>query len=137
MAKTAVLLINLGTPDDLSAKSVRRYLREFLNDPRVIDLPVFLRWPLVNLFIVPFRYKKTTAAYAKIWESDGSPLLIHTKKIAARLTEEVDQHYQIEIAMRYGKPSIKESLMRFVDCKKLIVSCHYSRNILLLLMDLQ
>lgn len=121
MKKTAVLLINLGTPDELSAKAVRRYLREFLHDPRVIDLPIYLRWPLVNLFIVPFRYKKTTEAYSKIWETEGSPLLKHTKNIAEHLAEEIGDKYQVEFAMRYGKPSIKDTLKRFKHCKKLIV----------------
>ncbi len=68
MDKKAVLLLNFGTPDNCSPKAVRRYLKEFLNDPRVIDLPAAARWLLVNAIIVPFRYKKSAAAYAKVWK---------------------------------------------------------------------
>lgn len=113
MKKKAVLLINLGTPDALNKKAIARYLREFLNDRRVIDLPKLWRWLLVNLIIIPFRTKKTTAAYAKIWEAEGSPLLLNTAKITTQLANALGENYQVEFAMRYGKPSIKDTLAKF------------------------
>lgn len=110
MNKKAVLLLNLGTPDAVDSRSVRQYLREFLNDARVIDLPWFIRWPLINLLILPLRYKKTTAAYQQIWTEDGSPLLNISKKIKTALAEVLGSGYQVELAMRYGSPSIESAL---------------------------
>lgn len=110
MVKKAVLLINLGTPDHDDVHSVRRYLREFLNDPRVIDLPIWIRWPLVNLMIVPFRYKKTANAYQKIWSEVGSPLLTHTRDMQIALSAKLGDEYHVELAMRYGNPSIDAAL---------------------------
>jgi len=107
MSKKGVLLINLGTPDNCDPTSVRRYLREFLHDPRVIDLPAFLRWPLVNLVIVPFRYKKTTRAYQKIWNDTGSPLLLISQQMKTSLSNKLGSGYHVELGMRYGKPSIQ------------------------------
>src|SRR5215831_3531659 len=107
MSKKAVILINLGTPDDCSPKSIRTYLREFLNDRRVIDLPAIIRWPLVNLLIIPFRYKKTTEAYKKIWTSSGSPLLTISQQIQQSLAVKLGLDYQVELGMRYGNPSIQ------------------------------
>jgi len=105
-----ILLINLGTPDDANTKSVRRYLKQFLNDARVIDLPFIIRWPLVNLFIIPFRYKKTAAAYQKIWKETGSPLLSISKNIQHALQKTLGKTYQVELGMRYGEPSISSAL---------------------------
>ena len=96
MSKQAVLLINLGTPDHCEAKSVRRYLKEFLNDPRVIDLPTVMRWLLVNLIIVPFRYKKSAMAYQKIWQKQGSPLGINSQQLAQALSIELGENYQFD-----------------------------------------
>jgi ferrochelatase len=79
--KTAVLLINLGTPDSPSVRDVRSYLSEFLNDPRVIDIPWLLRKILVNLIIVPFRAPKSAKIYKKLWTSDGSPLLLYGERV--------------------------------------------------------
>ena len=80
--RTGALLLNLGTPDSPSVPDVRRYLREFLNDPRVIDIPALGRWLLLNLVILPFRPKKSAAAYAQIWTPEGSPLLLHSRALA-------------------------------------------------------
>lgn len=113
MTRRAVLLINLGTPDELSARAVRRYLQEFLNDARMVDLPALVRWSLVNFFIVPFRYKKTTHAYSKIWREDGSPLLTYTRDLASRLADYLGQNFHVEFAMRYGQPSIGQVLKKF------------------------
>lgn len=122
MLEKGVLLINLGTPDDCQPGSVRRYLREFLNDPRVIDLPAVLRWPLVNLAIIPFRYKKTTAAYQKIWPAgNDSPLRVYSEELKQKLAQELGPDYQVEYGMRYGRPSIAAALDRLRNCASLTV----------------
>lgn len=121
MTKKAILLVNLGTPEHPEPKSVRRYLREFLNDPRVIDLPTIIRWPLVNLFIIPFRYKKTSAAYQKIWTETGSPLLVISQKIRDKLASMLGENYQVELGMRYCQPSLESALEKLANCDSLTV----------------
>src|SRR5204863_3643443 len=111
--KTGILLINLGTPDAPTPEAVGRYLREFLMDPFVIDLPAPLRWFLVNVLIVPRRKYQSAAAYQKVQLPEGSPLLVHTRALAhevARLLNEADDDYVVEFSMRYGNPSIKSAL---------------------------
>ena len=115
MKKTGVLLIQLGTPDSPSVKHVRRYLREFLNDPRVIDIPWLPRKLLVNGIIVPFRAPKSAKIYKKLWEiSDGiSPLLSHTERVKELVAEEFkDSQVTVEMAMRYQNPSMDSVLER-------------------------
>ena len=84
--RIGILLVNLGTPDSPETGDVRRYLAEFLNDPRVIDINPVSRWFLLNLIILRFRPAKSAHAYKKIWSKDGSPLLIHGKALAAAIT---------------------------------------------------
>ena len=108
--KIGILVVNLGTPEAPSPQMVRRYLREFLSDPRVIDIPALGRWLLLNLFILPFRPKKSAEAYAKIWTAAGSPLLEHTRALAEKLGAALPEDYRVEFAMRYGNPSIKAGL---------------------------
>ena len=79
--KTAVVLINLGTPDSPSVADVRSYLRQFLNDPRVVDLPWLVRKLLVNLVIVPFRSPKSAKIYQKLWTDQGSPIVLHGESV--------------------------------------------------------
>ena len=119
MHKKGVLLINLGTPDHSDTKSVRVYLKEFLNDPRVIDLPRFARWVLTNLLIVPFRYKKSAAAYQQIWTEAGSPLLVNSQLIVTQLQVLLGHEYQVALAMRYRFPSVKQALTSLKDCDSL------------------
>ncbi|HVE44403.1 MAG TPA: ferrochelatase [Gammaproteobacteria bacterium] len=119
--KKAILLINLGTPDRLNAVSIRRYLRTFLNDPRVIDIPAIWRWLLVNLVIVPFRYRKTQAAYRKIWQTQGSPLLSLSEALTRRVGEKLGEEYHVALAMRYGQPSIKSVLPQLLDTGSLTI----------------
>ena len=107
---TGVLLANLGTPDSPDRKPVGRFLKEFLSDPRVVDLPRFLWLPLLYLVIVPVRSGRSAAAYRKIWWPEGSPLLILTQRLAAGLSEALDDGYAVEIGMRYGEPSIRSGL---------------------------
>src|SRR3954462_3421588 len=80
-AQTAVVLVNLGTPDAPTTPAVRRYLREFLSDPKVIDLSPLGRWLLLNLVILPFRPSRSAAAYRKVWGPQGSPLLHHSRRL--------------------------------------------------------
>ena len=113
MAKTGILLINLGTPDAPTPEAVGRYLREFLMDPFVIDLPAPLRWFLVNILIVPKRKYQSAAAYQKVQIPGGSPLLVHTRALREKVAAELDgEDYVVEYAMRYGNPSIASALAR-------------------------
>jgi len=121
MIKQGILLINLGTPDNCEPAAVKRYLKAFLNDPRVVDLPVYLRYPFVNFFIIPLRYKKSARAYQKIWGAEGSPLLRNSLALKERLQAVLGENYQVELAMRYGQPAIKEVLKEFKDCTSLKV----------------
>lgn len=115
MKKTGVLLIQLGTPDSPKTSDVRRYLSEFLNDPRVIDIPWLARKLLVNGIIVPFRAPKSAKIYKELWEHGNgvSPLITHTvnlqKKLQAALT---DKNVTVELAMRYQNPSLDSVLER-------------------------
>jgi ferrochelatase len=107
-----ILLINLGSPASPATSDVRKYLREFLSDPRVIDLPAPLRWLLVHGIIAPFRAPKSAKAYQKIWREDGSPLLSNTRLLAAALGEQLGGRYRVAFAMRYGAPGIGATLDR-------------------------
>jgi len=107
-----LLLINLGTPRSPRPSDVRSYLREFLSDPRVIDVPAWKRWLILNLFILPFRPRKSGEAYEKIWTARGSPLLFHSTDLAAKVQERLGDRAVVELAMRYGEPSIAGALER-------------------------
>jgi ferrochelatase len=109
MKKTGVLLIQLGTPDSPSTSDVRTYLSEFLNDPRVIDLPWLARKLLVNGIIVPFRAPKSAKIYKKLWEHGNgvSPLLTYTQSVQKLLAERLqNDNITVEMAMRYQNPSM-------------------------------
>jgi len=108
--KTGVLLINLGTPDEPQTGPVRKYLREFLGDPRVIDLPAIPRALLLNLAILPTRPRKSAALYRKVWTEEGSPLLVHGRALQAGLARELGEGYCVELGMRYGNPSLASAL---------------------------
>ena len=110
--RTGVLLLNLGSPESTSTRDVRRYLREFLSDPQVIDLPGPLRWLLLNAAILPFRPRRSAAAYSKIWMAAGSPLLVHSRALRDAVSEELGNDYRVELAMRYGHPTIAGALER-------------------------
>lgn len=108
--KSAVLLVNLGTPDSPSVKDVRSYLSQFLNDPRVIDIPWLFRKLLVNFIIVPFRAPKSARIYQKLWTENGSPLLHFGKKTRELLQAELKDNFDVHLAMRYKNPSIPDVL---------------------------
>lgn len=111
-SRTAVLLINLGTPDSPSVSDVRSYLSQFLNDARVIDIPWLLRKMLVNLIIVPFRAPKSAKIYQKLWTESGSPLLYYSEKVRDLLQQEMPETHDVYLAMRYKNPSIPDVLDR-------------------------
>ena len=109
-----VLLVNLGTPDSPSTGDVRRYLREFLSDPRVIDINPLARWLLLNLIILPFRPKQSAEAYQTIWTDRGSPLLFHGEDLTKMVAERLGEGHKVELAMRYGQPSIPDVINRML-----------------------
>ncbi|MCX8080521.1 MAG: ferrochelatase [Bacteroidia bacterium] len=113
MKKKAALLINLGSPESPAVSKVGNYLKEFLNDPRVIDIPQPWRWILVNLFIIPLRKFNSAKLYKSIWTEKGSPLIVYTESLVARLQEMADKiqpQLVFDYAMRYGKPTIHDKL---------------------------
>lgn len=111
-----ILLVNLGTPDSPEPSDVRRYLKEFLWDPRVVELPRPLWWLVLNLVILNTRPRRSAAAYRKIWTGEGSPLLTISLKqadaLAAQLGAGQDQPVRVELGMRYGNPSITSAMGR-------------------------
>ena len=121
---TGVLLVNLGSPQAPTKKAVRHYLKEFLSDPRVVAIPKFIWWFILRLVVLPFRPKRSAKLYQKIWTEHGSPL-VHTTSLQTDLLRKKFQsnEIQIEYAMRYGQPSIQQSLKTFADqhLEKLIV----------------
>ncbi len=122
-AKRGVLLINLGTPDKADTASVRKYLKVFLDDPRVIDLPWLMRKVLLHLIILPFRPKKSAAAYAAIWDKEkGSPLLFNSRALVEKVQKVLGDSFVVECAMRYGNPSIPFALDKCLKagCKEII-----------------
>ena len=124
--KTGVLLINLGTPDSTSWWDVRKYLKEFLSDRRVIEVNPVIWQIILNLFILTFRPSKTARAYKKIWrkDTDESPLLFFTRSQAKKLNDRIGNDKTIvDFAMRYGNPSIKSKLKMLKDlgCENIII----------------
>ncbi len=120
---TGVILVNLGTPAAPETAPVRRFLREFLSDSRVLTLPNPLRWLLLNLVILPRRPARAAAAYRKIWGPEGSPLLVHSRALAAGVAGELGDAFRVELAMRYGEPSIRHALERLDEAavKRILV----------------
>lgn len=118
-----VLLVNLGTPASPRSGDVRRYLREFLSDPRVIDIHPVLRRLLLELIILPFRPRASARAYRAIWTEGGSPLLVHGRALAAGLREALGLGHRTALAMRYGEPSIAEGLSELLEqgCDRIVV----------------
>jgi len=117
-AKTALLLVNLGSPDAPDAGAVRRYLVEFLSDPRVVDLPRWVWLPLLKLVIGPLRGRRSARAYRKIWTEQGSPLVVLTLRLAEKVQRSLrlaGSDVLVEVAMRYGQPDVAGALARLQD----------------------
>jgi len=121
------LLVNLGTPDAATPAAVRRYLREFLSDPRVIDIHPVARKLLLELVILPVRPRKSAEAYAKVWTAEGSPLLTLSRALEAKVRAALGPGHLVELAMRYGSPSIPDALARLLagGARRLVVAPLY------------
>ncbi len=113
LGKTGVLIVNLGTPDSYSVPDVRKYLRQFLMDGRVIDIPYLQRFMLVNFIIAPFRAPKSAKIYKELWLPEGSPLKIYGEAVEKLLQKELGEEYVVKLAMRYQNPSIEAGLAEF------------------------
>lgn len=121
---TGLLLINLGTPAAPRPREVRRYLREFLSDPYVIDINPIGRWLLLNLVILPFRPRQSAEAYEKVWDAErGSPLLYHSRDLAEGVRARIGDDWAVALGMRYGTPSIRDALVELRDagCTRVVV----------------
>lgn len=112
-ATTAVVLVNLGTPDAPTAPALKRYLKQFLSDPRVVEIPKPLWWLILNGIILNVRPKKSAAKYASVWMPEGSPLRVHTDrqtKLLKGLLGQRGHHVTVSYAMRYGSPAVADVL---------------------------
>lgn len=114
MIKRGVLLINVGTPDSTAVGDVRKYLREFLGDGRVIDLPWLARKILVNGIIAPFRAPRSAKGYRELWTPEGSPLIVHGEGLARALQAELGPDHLVLLAMRYQQPSLRAAVDRLM-----------------------
>ncbi|MBZ0235141.1 MAG: ferrochelatase [Deltaproteobacteria bacterium] len=121
---TGLLLINLGTPDEPTPAAVKRYLRQFLNDPRVLDMNVLGRKLLLEVVILPRRPAQSAHAYQQIWDKTrGSPLLFHGHDLVAGVAERLGPDWKVELGMRYGSPDIAGALDRLIaaECSRIVV----------------
>ena len=123
MSKQGVLLINLGSPDSTSVSDVRKYLREFPMDPRVLDAPWPIRWCVVNLAILPKRPAQSAEAYKKICTPEGMPLVVTSRNVSRKLRTRAGGAFTVELAMRYQSPSIESAFenLRSAGVKELLV----------------
>ncbi len=125
-AGAAILLVNLGTPDAPTTPAVRRYLRQFLSDPRVIEIPRAIWLPVLHGIVLATRPAKSAKKYARIWTAEGSPLKVHTERQARLLRERLGSEgvpFPVDYAMRYGEPSIPDALgrLRAQGCGRILV----------------
>jgi ferrochelatase len=127
VAAVGVLLTNVGTPEAPTASALRRYLRQFLSDPRVVELPRPLWWLILNLLVLPLRPRRSARLYAKVWTPDGSPLLVISRRIAAgvesALHTAIGTPLHVALGMGYGSPSIGSALreLRAKGCRRIVV----------------
>jgi ferrochelatase len=125
--KIGVLLVNLGSPEAATSGAVRRYLREFLSDPCVVEIPRPLWWLILNLFVLTTRPAASARRYAQVWTSEGSPLQVHTARqtvmLRGYLGERLKQPHVVDYAMRYGRPSIREKLqaLKAQGCDRILL----------------
>jgi ferrochelatase len=125
--RIGVLLVNLGTPEAPSAPAVRRYLKQFLSDKRVVEIPALIWQPILRGIILNVRPKKSAANYAKIWMPEGSPLAVYTKAQAEALQTRLGDAVDVRYAMRYGEPSIERQLaaMKADGCSRILLAPLY------------
>lgn len=125
--KIGIIITNLGTPDAPNKVALKRYLKEFLSDPRVVEVPRLIWWMILNFVILNIRPKRSAKSYATVWTEQGSPLLVHTKNQAAALADVMSQQFGdsviVEYAMRYGSPSVDGCIDRLLQAgvRKLLV----------------
>jgi len=126
--RIGILLINLGTPDAPTVPAVRAYLREFLSDPRVVEIPRFVWWPILHFFVLTTRPRASAQRYAQVWMSEGSPLRVHTERQVTLLRAHLGERAQhlplvVDFAMRYGAPSIPDKLreMKAQQCSRILL----------------
>ena len=125
--KTGILLVNLGTPDAPTATAVRPYLKEFLSDPRVVEIPKLIWWLILNGVILNIRPKKSAAKYASIWMNEGSPLRVYTEKqtllLQGYLGDRTRAPFVVDYAMSYGKPSIARAMEKLKEqnCQRILI----------------
>ncbi len=123
-----LLLINLGTPLSPTTREVRRYLREFLNDARVIDIPWLWRALLLNLFILPLRPRRSAAAYRQVWTEKGSPLLHNSQELRAAVQAKLGTNWRVALGMRYGQPSLRSAFSTLQGVDRLVVLPLYPQH---------
>lgn len=118
-----VLLVNLGTPDAPDAPSVRRYLAQFLSDPRVVEIPAILWQPILRTIILTLRPRKSAAAYREIWTDRGSPLAVTTGDLGSAMQNALGDNVRVEVAMRYGQPALDKAIDRLMaaGCDRILV----------------
>jgi ferrochelatase len=113
---TGILLVNLGTPEAPTTPAVRRFLKQFLSDPRVVEYPRLLWWLILNGIILRIRPSRSAKAYREIWSDEGSPLMVYSQQLAARVRERLEENapgiFNVELAMTYGEPSIAGAIDR-------------------------
>lgn len=126
-AGVGVLLVNLGTPDAATPSALRRYLKQFLSDPRVVEMNRLLWWPILNLVILNIRSGKAAHAYQSVWSEEGSPLMVYSRRLTEKLKALLQQKHgdalHIALAMSYGNPAIEDAMssLRLKGCSKIMV----------------
>lgn len=134
--RVGILLVNIGTPEAPTSKAVRAFLKEFLLDPRVVELPRFIWWPILNGLILNIRSSRSALRYAQIWQNDGGPLRVWTEKQTQLLQDRIDQAlgdkegkalFELKLAMRYGKPTIAEQMtaLKTNGCNRMLIAPLY------------
>ena len=125
--RTGVLLCNLGTPDAPKTAELRRYLKEFLSDPRVVEVPRLLWWMILNLIILRIRPRRSAKLYQTVWSEEGSPLLVHSKAQVAGVKKILDEKFNddvpVALGMRYGNPSIESAIAELTEKMFAISPC--------------
>jgi protoporphyrin/coproporphyrin ferrochelatase len=122
-APVGVLLVNLGTPDEPTVPAIRRYLREFLRDPCIVDTPPLLWWPILHLLILPRRPRQLVERYQSIWTPEGSPLLVASRAQERGLQDLLGEGFAVRLGMRIGEPSIASALEEFRrrGCRRVVL----------------
>ena len=116
--EVGVLWVNVGSPAAPTTRAVRRYLRQFLADPAVVDAPRLVWLPVLHGIVLPFRAPRSAELYRRIWTSEGAPLLVNSRRFAGALARELGPGFRVALGMRYGEPSIEHGLRELADCAR-------------------